>query len=201
MSKLFFVKIKRFFKRNAYSIIVGVCAFFALVAVVVAAIFTAGVSQNNVSSGNQIQEVNATESVMFSMPIENASVLKEFADKKLLYDKTTGYWQTHSGIDILASEGTDVRSAFEGEVVSVETTMMEGTIITIKHSNNLETIYKGLSEDGVLVSKGDKVQKGEKIGKVGTTLKEKADESHLHFEVKENGKNIDPTIYMDSNDK
>ena len=200
MSQLFFVKVRRFFKKNAYSIVVGACAFLALVAVVVAAVFSAGVD-NSVLGDTPVQQVSANESVLFTMPIKNATISKEFADKKLLHDKTTGYWQTHNGIDILANVGTDVYAAYGGEVLSVETTMMEGTIITIKHSNNLETIYKGLSEDDVLVSKGDKVDKGEKIGKVGTMLKEKEDDSHLHFEIKENGKNIDPAIYMESSDK
>ena len=203
-SNLFILKVKRFFKRNAYSLAVGTCAVFAIVEITLAAVFVSNDNNinNNVvlSPDNQI-ETATPSAVIFSNPIEGADITKEFANTKLLEDKTTGYWQTHSGIDIAASKGTAVLAVFDGTIESVEKTMMEGTIITIKHTNNLTSVYKCLSEDNIQVSKGDSVKKGEKIGEVGESLKEKADGEHLHFEVYENGKAIDPTIYLESQDK
>ena len=199
MKSLFMLKVKSFFKRNAYSIVVGVCGVVALAAITLAAVFSVQSSTDGVNH-NPVETVTPS-AVVFSSPIEGADITKEFAHDKLLEDKTTGYWQTHSGVDIAASEGTSVLAVFDGEVESVEKTMMEGTVITIKHSTALKTVYKCLSEDNVQVSAGDKVVKGEKIGEVGQSLKEKADGPHLHFEVYENGKAINPATYLEGDDK
>ena len=75
--------------------------------------------------------------------------------------------------------------------------MMEGTVITISHTDTLKTIYKCLSDENVQVKVGDTVKKGAKIGEVGQSLKEKADGAHLHFETMENGKYINPLTYLD----
>jgi len=197
--KMMFLKIKRFFKRNAYSIVVGTCAVFAIFAISLAAIFS--VDSVRTSGNNGTIETVTPSAVVFTSPIEGANITKEFAQDKLLEDKTTGYWQTHSGIDIAANQGTPVLAAFDGTIENVEKTMMEGTIITIRHNSNLFSIYKCLSENNIEVNKGDTVKRGEKIGEVGESLKEKADGTHLHFEVLENGKNIDPTIYIENDDK
>lgn len=196
--KMIMLKIKRFFKRNAYGFAVGTCAVVALVAITLVAVFSSA-SQNEVPI-KPIETVTPT-AIVFTSPIEGAEITKEFANDKLLEDKTTGYWQTHSGIDISASEGTSVLAVFDGTIESVENSMMEGTIITIKHSDSLKSIYKCLSDNNVSFKAGDSVKRGEKIGEVGASLKEKEDGSHLHLEVYENGKAIDPTTYMETEGK
>ncbi|MBQ9790052.1 MAG: M23 family metallopeptidase [Clostridia bacterium] len=201
-SNLFILKLKKFFKRNAYSIAVGTCAVFALFAITLAAVISTTTTKDVGSeSGNLPIETVTPTAVIFSSPIEGADITKEFANDKLLEDKTTGYWQTHSGIDIAASAGTSVLAVFDGTVTAVEKTMMEGAVITISHTNNLVSVYKCLSENNIEVAIGDSVKKGEKIGEVGESLKEKADGAHLHFEVHEDGKPINPTIYLENDDK
>lgn len=199
--KMFMLKIKRFFKKNAYSVAVGTCAVFALFAITLAAVFASNPDSNQVLNPDVPIETVTPTAVMFSSPIEGADITKEYASDKLLEDKTTGYWQTHSGIDIASSVGTAVLAVYDGKVESVEKTMMEGTVIKISHANNLVSVYKCLAENNIQVSVGDSVKKGEKIGEVGESLKEKGDGAHLHFEVLENGKNIDPTIYLENDDK
>jgi len=196
--KMIMLKIKRFFKRNAYGFAVGTCAVVALVAITLVAVFSSA-SQNEVPI-KPIETVTPT-AIVFTSPIEGAEITKEFANDKLLEDKTTGYWQTHSGIDISASEGTSVLAVFDGTIESVENSMMEGTIITIKHSDSLKSVYKCLSDNNVSFKAGDSVKRGEKIGEVGASLKEKEDGTHLHLEVYENGKAIDPTTYMETEGK
>ncbi len=198
-NNLFILKIKKFFKKNAYSLAVGACAVFALTAVTLAAV------SGTKESGGMIDEIPVETitptAIMFTSPIVGADITKEFAHDKLLEDKTTGYWQTHSGIDIASKVGENVVAVYDGTVSKVEKTMMDGVVITIDHANNLKTVYKCLSEKNVAVSSGDAVRTGEKIGEVGESLREKGDGVHLHFEVHENGKTIDPTIYLESNDK
>ena len=199
---LFILKLKRFFKRNAYSIAVASCAVFAIFAITLAAVFSAK-NMNNVETFNPDASIETATptAIIFGSPIEGAEISKEFANTKLLEDKTTGYWQTHLGIDISAQKGTSVLAVYDGTVEKVEKTMMEGTIVTIKHNNNLKSVYKCLSEQNIMVAQGDVIHKGEKIGEVGESLKEKGDGSHLHFEVYEKNKAIDPTIYLESQDK
>ena len=197
--KIFFAKAKKFIKKNVYAITVGACSAIALVAVAMIAILASTSSSVDNTTQIPVETVTPT-AIVFSNPIEGAQISKEFANNKLLEDKTSGYWQTHLGIDIKATEGTSVMAVFDGTIESVEKTMMEGTVITISHSDTLKSIYKCLSDNNVQVKKGDTVKKGEKIGEVGQSLKEKADGAHLHFEVIENNKNIDPFTYLDDED-
>lgn len=194
--KVFLAKCKKFIKRNAYSIGVASCAVVALVAITLIAVFATKVETPTIDTNVPVETVTPS-AVVFVSPIEGADITKEFAHDKLLEDKTSGYWQTHSGVDISASEGTTVRAVFDGTVESVESTMMEGTVITIKHNDSLVSVYKCLSDKNVAVKAGEVVKKGAKIGEVGASLKEKADGAHLHFEVIEDGKHINPTTYLD----
>ena len=171
--KVFLGKCKKFIKRNIYAIGVASCALVALVAITLVAVF-ASTPDVPVIDNTPVETVTPS-AVVFINPIEGADITKEFAHDKLLEDKTSGYWQTHSGVDIKASQGTSVVAVFDGTIESVESTMMEGTVIKIKHSNSLSTVYKCLSDNNVSVKAGDKVKKGDKIGEVGESLKEKAD--------------------------
>jgi len=194
--KIFLAKTKKFIKKNAYSIAVGTCSAIALVAISMIAIFATLPTDETVNIEPPIETVTPT-AVVFTSPIVGADITKEFANDKLLEDKTSGYWQTHSGIDIAAAEGTSVLAVFDGKIENIEKTMMEGTVITITHTDSLKTVYKCLSDENVQVKVGDSVKKGEKIGEVGQSLKEKADGAHLHFETIENGKNINPLTYLE----
>ena len=196
--KVFLGKCKKFIKRNIYAIGVASCALVALVAITLVAVF-ASTPDVPVIDNTPVETVTPS-AVVFINPIEGADITKEFAHDKLLEDKTSGYWQTHSGVDIKASQGTSVVAVFDGTIESVESTMMEGTVIKIKHSNSLSTVYKCLSDNNVSVKAGDKVKKGDKIGEVGESLKEKADGAHLHFEVIEDGKQINPLTYLENNE-
>jgi len=200
MGKRFIRKLKYFFKRNAYAIAVSVCVLLVLTLVSVSALtFT---SNNGSLEVDQEQEnltpnvpAGSDEVIVFKMPLENAKISKEYAEHHLLEDKTTGFWQTHQAIDFVASEGDKVLAVYDGTVEKVENSMMDGLVITIKHSDSLKSVYKCLSDES-LVSVGDKVKAGQEIGKVATNLTEKADGIHLHFELYENEKLVDPTPYF-----
>ena len=110
-------------------------------------------------------------------------------------------YSSHLAIDYYAPEGTNVLAVFDGNVLSIETTFLQGTTITIDHGNGLYSIYNSLA-DGDSVSVGQKVSQGDVIGQVSTTNKQEYKSgAHLHFEVKENGKLIDPAKYLESQEK
>jgi len=103
-------------------------------------------------------------------------------------DPEYGTRLVNNGINIKANFGIPVNAVFNGEVAYAERFLGYGNLIIIDHENGFYTLYGYLSD--ILVSKGEMVKKGELIGKVGSpssTL-----ESSLYFEVRENGRAIDP---------
>ena len=106
----------------------------------------------------------------------------------------------HQAIDFSATEGEKVLAVYAGTVEKVENSMMDGLCITISHAGGLKSVYKCLSDEA-MVKVGDKVSTGQEIGTVSTNLTEKADGIHLHFELYENDKLIDPTPYFSETGK
>jgi len=202
MKNRFFRKIKNFFKRNSYAIAVSICVLLVLTMISVTALTYVNDDENQVINQEQNPEVPVDSDglVVFTLPIENGQIYKEYAEDRLLEDKTTGFWQTHQAIDFVATEGTKVLAVYDGTIEKVENSMMDGLVITIKHSNNLKSIYKCLGDEA-LVSEGDTVTAGQEIGVVATNLTEKADGAHLHFELYENDKIVDPTPYFSDEGK
>ncbi|HWR05670.1 M23 family metallopeptidase [Sporomusa sp.] len=114
-----------------------------------------------------------------------------------------GYgWQTnpglkqdtlHEGIDIAAQAGTSVRAAAPGSVKIVTDSAQFGKVLIIDHGQGIETFYGHLAD--VLVKDGDAVSQGQVVGRVGKTG---AAAPVLYFELRENGKAIDPLPRMKS---
>jgi murein DD-endopeptidase MepM/ murein hydrolase activator NlpD len=106
------------------------------------------------------------------------------------------YRSDHMGIDIAAKTGEDVKAALDGTVEKVYTDGKLGQCIVLKHGSNIKTVYANLDES-VSVKAGQTVKQGNVIAKVGDTAAFEIDDpSHLHFEVWQNDKSIDPTQYI-----
>ncbi|HEX2921364.1 MAG TPA: M23 family metallopeptidase [Bacteroidales bacterium] len=98
----------------------------------------------------------------------------------------------HYGMDFTAPEGTEVYATGNGTVVKVLTAQRGyGKHIIIDHGFGYESLYGHLSNFNVRV--GQKVQRGDIIGYVGSTGLSVA--NHLHYEIKLNGVNVDPVNY------
>jgi murein DD-endopeptidase MepM/ murein hydrolase activator NlpD len=103
----------------------------------------------------------------------------------------------HGGVDMAADQGTDVRASAPGTIIRVEQGVLGyGTVIEIQHIGGFMTRYGHLAT--VLVQQGQKVERAEVIGTVGSTgnVRGKGDPSHLHFEVVQSGKRLDPLRYL-----
>lgn len=96
---------------------------------------------------------------------------------------------SNEGIDIGASGGTDVKAADSGTVAAVTSDTSGGSIVVIKHSDGLLTVYTQM--DNLTVEKNDSVSRGQVIGKVRA-----ADPSYLHFEVRRGLQSLDPTDFL-----
>lgn len=126
------------------------------------------------------------------------------------YKKPGKIWSTgfHTGVDYAAPTGTEVYAAQDGTVISGSWGKAYGTQILVDQKALWDgtpkrvpggwAIYAHLSE--VLVKPGDKVTKGQLIGKVGNTGTNTTG-SHLHYEVRNNqrwsaGKAVDPMPFI-----
>lgn len=127
----------------------------------------------------------------FVWPV-SGDVVTAFSADKLVYNATLKDWRTHEGLDLAAKVGTKVLAAASGTVDQVYQDDLMGTTVVINHANNLVSIYCNLAKLPT-VAVGDKVMAGDVIGAVGNTaVAESGIASHLHFEMKENGKTVDP---------
>ena len=71
-----------------------------------------------------------------------------------------------------------------------------GLTVVIEHSNGFTSMYANLLSTE-FISVGEKVTKGQTIATVGNTATfERADETHLHFEILKDGVNVDPNLYI-----
>lgn len=222
--RTFLLKAKRFFKRNIYPITVSVCTVLVLGIITISAYTSIKGSEgdtvvvetsketqkeypddskdvDNIVQEGQDSETKPTvsaEPIIFGLPFENAVVSKEYTDSSLLYDATTKLWCTHQGIDFACEDGKKVFAVYGGKVEKIENSMMNGTVIYLRISDDLVVVYKGLSAS-VFVKEGDNVTKGMALGTITSFLAEKADGVHLHLELVKAGKLIDPTEYFSFN--
>jgi murein DD-endopeptidase MepM/ murein hydrolase activator NlpD len=92
----------------------------------------------------------------------------------------TGGEERHLGVDIANKEGTPVRTANRGEVMLAEELIVRGKAVIVDHGRGVFSIYNHLS--AAAVSPGEKVEKGQIIGYMGSSGL--ATGSHLHWEMR-----------------
>lgn len=148
--------------------------------------------------GGELEEPSVNTgntAVEFVMPVEGATVIREASLEKLVYMPSLNMWRTHNGVDISASENAPVKVIANGKVSKVEQTTLEGVVVTVTHENGLVSVYKSLASASV--KEGDEVSAGAQIGVAGTMLTENSDGVHLHLEMLENGKLVNPLSYLE----
>ena len=99
---------------------------------------------------------------------------------------------THKGIDIAATRGTPILATASGTVTFAGWSSGYGYLVKIDHGNGVETYYGHCSK--LYVSAGDTVEAGEQIAAVGSTGNSTG--NHLHFEIRLDGKQVNPQTYV-----
>ena len=98
----------------------------------------------------------------------------------------------HFGIDLACPEGTPIRAADDGIVLFSGEQRGYGKLILVAHDRDVVTVYAHNARN--LVSPGEKVERGEEIGRVGRTGN--ATGPHLHFEVRVGTQPRDPLTFL-----
>lgn len=98
----------------------------------------------------------------------------------------------HDGIDYAASIGTPVKAAGGGRVVHVGYSGGYGRTVIIEHQEGMRTLYSHLNSYNVNV--GQRVNRGQTIAKTGNSGRSTG--PHLHFEVRVNGRPVNPENYL-----
>ncbi len=106
----------------------------------------------------------------------------------------TGRHGFHTGVDLTAPYGSPVRAPAAGVVVYAGWYFEYGNIIDLRHQDGIVTRYAHLSSFAQGITPGATVAEGAVIGSVGTSGR--AHGAHLHFEVRIDGRAIDPRPFL-----
>ncbi|MDD3120722.1 MAG: peptidoglycan DD-metalloendopeptidase family protein [Candidatus Gracilibacteria bacterium] len=98
----------------------------------------------------------------------------------------------HTGIDIGADSGTSIKAAGKGMVEVAGDGGGYGNYVIVNHGNGYKTLYAHMSS--ISVQKGDNINQGQELGKVGSTGNSTG--PHLHFEIKKDDATINPRDYI-----
>lgn len=112
---------------------------------------------------------------------------KKQLDSLIYYENT---YMQNNGVDYSNDEEFDVVSILDGEVISIEDNAIYGKVVTIKHNDNLKSIYSNVKN--VLVNIGYKISQGEIFASSDTYKVDTKVKSLLHFEVYYKDNAIDP---------
>ncbi len=149
------------------------------------------------SSGSNEPVVNTPEGMM--MPVETVAIINDFG---FYHNKTLNNYYEHKGVDFTAEVGTEVLAVDDGVVESIyRDDVLTGTEITVDHGDGVKTVYRFITVDEDLTV-GASVKRGDVIGTVAeATGEEYKDGAHLHFEIKKDGKQVDPATYLTFEEK
>lgn len=127
-------------------------------------------------------------------PVKAASLTSSFGTRT---DPFKGRRAMHGGIDLAGPVGTPIYATADGVVLrSGWNSGGYGNMVEIDHGNGIVTRYAHMSQ--VLIKKGARISRGQQIGKMGSTGRSTG--SHLHYEVRIDGKPVNPIPFMKSTD-
>ena len=169
-----------------------------------------GISQDELPvappSNNQIDEQSGDEdfrNLMVTLAEHRAALRKiPFKPPMLYFYVSSGYGMRkhpktnkktfHHGIDLAGTWQENVRTTAPGKVVYAGSEGAFGKVVRVQHGFGVVTVYAHLAR--ITVKLGDYVSEGHVVGKMGNTGRSAG--AHLHYEIRINGKSIDPDKFM-----
>ena len=132
---------------------------------------------------------DALQNLPLKPPMEHYYVSSSYGPRK---HPVTGKYRMHHGIDLAGTWQENISVSADGTVVFAGYHGSFGKVIRIRHNYGIMTTYGHLAK--INVRRGDIVNEGQVIGKMGRTGKVKG--AHLHYEISVNGKSQDPATYI-----
>ncbi|MGD6816570.1 peptidoglycan DD-metalloendopeptidase family protein [Metabacillus sp. 113a] len=164
--------------------------------------------------GKAQTEKGKEEAAEVSKPVENVTapalnkeeiqIVKKFYDSKASKEEQeaalVSYNNTYSpnqGIDLAQKDGKefDVAASLSGTVLRAVKDPILGYVVEIQHEDNVTTVYQSLAS--VAVEEGDTVAQHAVIGKAGKNLLNEKNGVHVHFEIRKDGKALNPANLLD----
>ena len=152
---------------------------------------------------SEMPVINQTTTIINPYTDPSVTIKKGYYDYKADEDsqvssivKHDNTYMQNMGIDYASENSFDVVSILNGTIINVKEDEELGKSVEIKHDNGMISIYQSLSE--VFVKKDDKVNQGLVIGKSGENKLDKDLGNHLHFEIYDNGQEVNPLNYLNT---
>ena len=136
---------------------------------------------------------DAAIAVPSRQPVETVAFSSSFGVRS---DPFRGTAAMHAGVDIPGPVGTPVYATADGVVDRSERAGGYGNLVEINHGKGLQTRYGHLSK--LLVEPNTRVTRGQLIGLMGSTGRSTG--SHLHYEVRVDGRAVNPVPFLQSGD-
>lgn len=200
---------RRLKKSVLYSLVVG---FFLLVIGMIYWI-ESSILKNNIDDEDTIYVTKTILDEIVPVIGDTAKIIKPYVNEEVkiyknFYQKDSSeeeqknaiieYGDTYlqsSGICYSLDRTFDVVAIMDGTVIDIKDDELLGKIIEIRHSNDVISIYQGLSQ--VSVEKDMNIKSGDMIGVSGTSNLFKDAGNYLYFELAVNGKLVNPLEYYD----
>ena len=138
----------------------------------------AGHSGKTETASSSASDIKEMDGINWSWPTQGKVIVSFVAGK-------------NRGIDIAGTRGQKVLSAADGTVLHKGSMNGYGNLVIIKHSDNVLSAYA--HNDRILVSEKQQIKRGQQIAEMGST---DSDRVKLHFEIRYQGKPVDPVKYL-----
>lgn len=124
------------------------------------------------------------------LPVARPEKSSDFGYRR---DPFRGRAAFHAGLDLTGSTGDAIHAAADGVVVRAGWWAGYGKVVVIDHGNGIETRYGHMSR--FHVKAGDRIRQGQVVGGMGSTGRSTG--THLHFEIRLDGRPLDPQPFLD----
>ena len=144
-------------------------------------------------SWKQLEKPQASVAIPSAQPVKGTALTSGYGVRS---DPFRGRAAMHAGIDLAGPVGTPIYATADATVDRSQWANGYGNLIELNHGRGIQTRYGHLTRS--IVRAGQRVKRGDLIGYMGSTGRSTG--SHLHYEVRIDGKAVNPVPFMQSND-
>lgn len=142
---------------------------------------------------DQVGAQRAAVAIPSQRPVDRLSLTSNFGFRS---DPFRGGRAMHAGVDIPGPIGTAIYATADGMIGRAQRAGGYGNLVEIEHGSGIQTRYGHLSE--ILVRPATRVKRGDLIGRMGSTGRSTG--SHLHYEVRLDGRAVNPMPFLTASD-